>query len=550
MSQRHETAPRLRDTLREESGSLLAIAGVWALALAIVGLGPDVPLQDDWTYAWSVEHLLETGRFDVLQWSLHFPLFQVYWAGGFAKLFGFSFGVLRASSLTLAMTATFVLHLLLRELGVDRRASLLAALTFALNPIVFVLAFTFMTDVPLYALTLASAYAFVGGHTRSRPSWSWAGAGIAVAAFLARQIGIVTPVVALPMVVAAWPDWRSMLRRAAPLAVAWAAMGAASVALTTFVGPTSYMLTKLQSLEGLLLVPIGQYLNYNLFSLLQASFALLPMLSALVAARAVSWRVVAVFALVCAGGLVARFGHLPVALSPGESWSLVELGSSLELLPGGQPRDPAGALDVTLQVLGPLAMGALFAVAWSCVRARRPLPAVVWGVALLAFVHVLELNALWLYVDRYVMMTLPLVLALVAWATSGVRLARSAGVAVLALWFAVDVVGTRFAMRVNAEAMTLWHEVQASGVPAWEIDAGYTINGWMLYAHPERLAPGMDPDRDVPFVTASRTAEWLIGHAPVEGYDVVRVVTWADLPWPSRHRLYVLRRAGRGQVLP
>ena len=44
-----------------------------AIAVAC-GIWWDVPLIDDWTYAWSVERLIATGRFEVLDWTGNFAL--------------------------------------------------------------------------------------------------------------------------------------------------------------------------------------------------------------------------------------------------------------------------------------------------------------------------------------------------------------------------------------------------------------------------------------------------------------------------------------------
>ena len=39
-----------------------AIAFVYALWLLVAAQGGDFPLNDDWSYAWSARHLLETGE--------------------------------------------------------------------------------------------------------------------------------------------------------------------------------------------------------------------------------------------------------------------------------------------------------------------------------------------------------------------------------------------------------------------------------------------------------------------------------------------------------
>jgi hypothetical protein len=39
----------------------------------------NLPFHDDWTYAWSVEHLLNTGELRILDWSVHYPFTQILW---------------------------------------------------------------------------------------------------------------------------------------------------------------------------------------------------------------------------------------------------------------------------------------------------------------------------------------------------------------------------------------------------------------------------------------------------------------------------------------
>src|SRR6185295_621998 len=85
----------------------------------------NVPIIDDWTYAWSVENLLKTGRLVVLDWSAHYPIFQVLWSSPWALLFGCSFGVLRLTTVALAVVGCMALYLTWRELDFDRERSLL-----------------------------------------------------------------------------------------------------------------------------------------------------------------------------------------------------------------------------------------------------------------------------------------------------------------------------------------------------------------------------------------------------------------------------------------
>ena len=88
-----------------------------------------------------------------------------------------------------------------------------------------------------------------------------------------------------------------------------------------------------------------------------------------------------------------------------------------------------------------------------------------------------------------------------------------------------------------------WQSLVDSGVPPSDIDAGYVWTGWVLYAHPENLAPGLTAD-DVPWITSRRLPPYIMAKGEIEGYDLVREVTWSDdAPWPGPDRLCVRPQA-------
>ena len=65
------------------TAAIVAISLVVACASVLAHSEVESPVIDDWTYAWSVEHLLATGRLQVLDWSIHYPLAQILWAAPF-----------------------------------------------------------------------------------------------------------------------------------------------------------------------------------------------------------------------------------------------------------------------------------------------------------------------------------------------------------------------------------------------------------------------------------------------------------------------------------
>jgi 4-amino-4-deoxy-L-arabinose transferase-like glycosyltransferase len=162
-------------SLRGEWRYVAGLVAFFVVAAVAIGAGRDVPVIDDWTYAWSVEQLLDHGRLAVLDWSAVYPVGPALWGAGWSMVFGFSFGTLRLSTLLLAGVASGALYFLLRELDASPRVALLGALTVAANPAFLLLASSFMTDVPFVAFTLLALLYYVRAINRDDPTLLWWG---------------------------------------------------------------------------------------------------------------------------------------------------------------------------------------------------------------------------------------------------------------------------------------------------------------------------------------------------------------------------------------
>jgi hypothetical protein len=173
-------------------GSSLVLAGMTGvmLAMAAAVYSPvDVPVVDDWTYAWSVEHFLRTGELRMLEWSAHYPLAQILWGALIGGLWGFSFAVLLLSTLVLAWAGIVAFFLTLRELGIKPVLAGLGALLLWCNPVFFVLSHSFMTDVPFMTAMNAALLGYVRWVKRGRIGDLSLGSIAALLAFLTRQLG-------------------------------------------------------------------------------------------------------------------------------------------------------------------------------------------------------------------------------------------------------------------------------------------------------------------------------------------------------------------------
>jgi len=541
------------------------ILALWSVAVAMaVGVHWDIPVIDDWTYAWSVERLLVDGRVEVLDWSAVYPLAHSLWGAAWSLVFGFSFVTLRLSTLFLSLLASCALYLILRELDARPRVALLGALTVAANPVFLLLSSSFMTDVPFVASTLMALLCYTRAMRRGQIHLIWWGGAWACVALLDRQLAIVTPLAALPLLM---PRPRGEPKRSAvllALGATWGAMLVCTLGMMYLVRPTGEMMKLVDRLQYVLTIPVGRYLITNLYTLSTMAFYALPALLAMATVRRL-WRRQALFVVtVSLAAIMLLFaGEIPVPLRPGNTWTLAGVGGSRGLVNGQLPPSERATIEMMLRGAGLLAFGlALMSLTWPegqsarsrTVSAWRPvfrrlldaantlsmaprMPLVIYLIA-----YLLIANVLWLYNDRYLIVLLPVVVALaLGGRQQSVEVPRLAWIAV-AIFATVAVVGTRDALRFNQSLRDSWQALVDSGVRSSDIDAGYAWNGWWLYAHPENLAKGLTV-QDVPWITTERRSTYILSTSALAGYDVVREVAWTDdAPWPGPDRLFVLKR--------
>jgi 4-amino-4-deoxy-L-arabinose transferase-like glycosyltransferase len=169
------------------------LTATWLLAILLVNPLGDFPLNDDFSYARSTMNLSEGGALRYDPWLSMTLLAQVLWGTAFCKLFGFSFTVLRCSTLVLSWVSILAGYRLSRELGQSSRTSLLIALLLAFNPLFFSLSFTYMTDVPFFAFSILSVLFYVRYFHNSQLKGLLLGSSFALAAVFVRQLGLLLP---------------------------------------------------------------------------------------------------------------------------------------------------------------------------------------------------------------------------------------------------------------------------------------------------------------------------------------------------------------------
>jgi hypothetical protein len=133
---------------------------IWIIAMIVVNPTGNFPLEDDWSYSLAVRHLVETGEFRPHGWTSMSLLGETLWGALFALPAGFSFFALRVSTLVAGALGLAGFATLLQQAGCESRKTVLATIVLGFNPIYFVLAATFMTDVAFTATCIFSALFF------------------------------------------------------------------------------------------------------------------------------------------------------------------------------------------------------------------------------------------------------------------------------------------------------------------------------------------------------------------------------------------------------
>src|SRR5204863_237339 len=114
---------------------------------------------------------------------------QIHWAAFLARIFGYSFAVLRFSTLILLLIGLTALYWLLRDFSLhDVEASLLT-LAVLCSPAVFFLSFTFQTDVQFLGWQILALWLYSRGIREQRYSYMAIASLAAFGAVGSRQFG-------------------------------------------------------------------------------------------------------------------------------------------------------------------------------------------------------------------------------------------------------------------------------------------------------------------------------------------------------------------------
>jgi hypothetical protein len=172
---------------------LTAFVVAWIGLHLLNSFGNEFPLNDDWSYSFTVKELIEHHHIRLTNWMSGPLVTQTLWGYLFCLPFGFSFTALRISTIIVAaigIVFSYKILLITLKKPYYARAGIFLL---AANPLYFSLSETFMTDIHFFTWFTAGLYYFIKYVKDDKTRYWIAGSVFSVMAMLTRQFGLVLP---------------------------------------------------------------------------------------------------------------------------------------------------------------------------------------------------------------------------------------------------------------------------------------------------------------------------------------------------------------------
>lgn len=516
---------------REDALAMAAIVIAFAVAVIVVNPRGDFPLDDDWDFAAVTWNLASTGTFTYTPFTTPIVVLQAIWGALWTLLFGQSFHVLRASTLTLSLASTLLFFAILRKMDVRTPIALFAALAFFFHPLFFWASFTFMTHVPAVFVDVAATLLLAMAVRKPTPARVAAAAIVATACAFVRQTGACTVAAAFLAVVLArraiGPEWKR-------LAVAYAGGGAFIAA--TVLATRGFMVTT----TGQAHLPHGGIrslvlaAHYAFFNFQNAALFFAPLL--LMARRRLPVILTTAIAIVLGAPAVRMLllgRSIPYPGSIGNVF--VNFGLGPHLLRDTSTLHmpyPYGVVDwVKVVLMIASAIGAIVA-ATMTVSAVRDENVVVRFAALHCLIGTALVSFTTLYFDRYSIDTIwPIAIILALGIRERVPVPYKVVLAGVALF---SIISTAEYFAWNRARWEAFAALRAHGVRLEQMDGGYEVNAILILRTGHRALgkPGMGVVDD----------QFILAFNRVPGYSEIGSVPYPRLLGLAEGRVRILRR--------
>jgi 4-amino-4-deoxy-L-arabinose transferase-like glycosyltransferase len=563
----HDTLEAIERRLPRAYWPLVGVVMLYIVAAFIIPTGAEVGISDDWTYVLSVQNLVNEGKFEILPVSAATMVFQLFWGGLFAFLFGMSFGVLRVSTIVITGLGGLAVFGICRELGVKREQAALGAAVYLFNPILFSISYSFMTDPHFLGLLAISSYFYLCGvqHPEDADRYLLIGSIVAALACLQRPHGAMIPFSVVLFLIGA----RRLRfdRESLRLFLQVVAIPAATFLLYYLV--ISQGLPSQQNLfweearaagitEGALLAKRIAILEsvYGGFFLLPLALVAIPLLWRLTdLERPRAWVLVLGFHLVLVGGAVAfwkdgrRMPYIPHFFGKGGPGS-GDVRAARPPLADAQFWNWFTVICIVAASIASIAIIRGFA------RRQQdgtlPAAALVATIGLVQALGVIPQSLLfrnWIIsLDRYLLPLTPFLIPLFLWSIRRERYPTMSAWIVTIAMALFSIAGTRDMLVFQETAWGLGRWLNGQNVPNTMIDAGYPWDAYHLWEYGERMGVTEPRTPDGTWWTQEygkpTDSTYVIAGAPIAGYTTIAIQPYSSWLDDDPQFLLVLRREG------
>lgn len=164
---------------------------LFALQFLLINPLGEFALNDDWVHTDTIRHWTQTGEFRMLPFAGPTFYVPILYGAGLVKLFGFSFSLLRISTLVITLALLLIYYALLNKITKNPLWSFVGVLVLWFNPIFYNLTFTFMTDVPALFLLVYSLFLYYKGFDERKPIYLFVASLLSITGFYTRQTNII-----------------------------------------------------------------------------------------------------------------------------------------------------------------------------------------------------------------------------------------------------------------------------------------------------------------------------------------------------------------------
>lgn len=147
-------------------------------------------LNDDWVHTDTIKHWVETGEFRLMPFAGPTFYVPILYGAALTKIFGFSFTLLRISTLFIAILSLIAYFLLLNRITSRPTLAFIGTLILWSNPVFYNLSFTFMTDIPALLFLIISIYFYYLGFEKQKNKYLFCGTIFGLLSAFSRQTGI------------------------------------------------------------------------------------------------------------------------------------------------------------------------------------------------------------------------------------------------------------------------------------------------------------------------------------------------------------------------